>query len=219
MPKVPESLIANSSKELGLRDANGKFSESSIWVERKNFYGHSKSDPNDAYIIVGFDNEFKTPNKPVDSDTLKSGQAKYTVLSYQVHCAVYDPAQPDAREWSAICYPEVGERIKISDLLTLAFWKGTSSGCVHTVPTRVYFVGHFTRADIPAFADFKDLSEQISAVRSTFTSITKHISVKYDWSENAQADERQGHVPPNARSYRSNERRNDSPVLCAAPHG
>ena len=176
-------ISASSETTLRFRALGNEFSKSRIWVERDNFYGHSKFDPNKAYIIIGFDTEFKTPDKPVNLETLKAGDAKYTVLSYQVHCAVYDPAQPDASEWSAICYPESGVRIKLADLLTMAFFKGLNTGCVHTIPTRVYVVGHFTRADLPAFADFKDISEQIGAVRSTFSSLDDHISVNYEWSD------------------------------------
>lgn len=160
-----------------MRNAEGGFSKSSIWVEKDNFYGHSKFDRSKAYLIVGFDTEFKTPDKPVTIDEMKAGSAKYTVLSYQVHCSVYDPAQPDAKEWSAVCYPDPNERVKLADILLLAFWKGISTGAVHTIPTLIYVVGHFTRADVPAFADFKSLTDQIAAVRSTFTSVDKGIDV------------------------------------------
>ncbi|MES2986595.1 MAG: DNA polymerase [Pseudomonadota bacterium] len=183
MAADPQPIDASPRIDLRLRTKSGEFRKSSIWVERDNFYGHSKNDKNEAYIIVGFDTEYKTPDKPVTLEELKAGQAKYTVLSYQVHCSVYDPAQPDAVEWSAIAYPDPGDRIKLSELLTLAFSQGIQSGSVRTIPTRVYMVGHFTRADVPAFADFKDLTEQISAVRSTFVSISKHILVNYAWPD------------------------------------
>lgn len=171
------SIVGTASTHVRLRDVDGEFRKSCIWVERDNFYGHSKFDQNLAYLIVGFDTEFKTPDSPVTLEDMKAGSAKYTVLSYQVHCSVYDPSQPEAKEWSGICYPEVGDRIKLADLLAFAFWRGISTGAVKTLPTRVYVVGHFTRADVPAFADFKDLTSQISAVRSTFTSVDKGIKI------------------------------------------
>ncbi len=170
-------MVGTASTELRLRGADGKFSKSRIWVERDNFYGNIKKDLNKSYLVIGFDTEFKAPDRPVTLDEMKAGSAKYTVLSYQVHCSVYDPAQPDAKEWSAICYPEPGERMKLADLLTLAFWKGISTGAVETLPTLMYVVGHFTRADIPAFDDFKDLTTQIAAVRSTFTSVDKGVKI------------------------------------------
>ena len=170
-------MSGSRSAKLRLREANGTFSKSRIWVERDNFYGDTKFSKGNPYIIVGFDTEFKTPEKPVTIDEMKAGSAKYVVLSYQVHCSVYDPDQPDVQEWSAICYPEPGDRMTLADLLALAFWKGISTGAVKTLPTLVYVVGHFTRADVPAFADFKSLTSQIAAVRSTFTSVDKGVKI------------------------------------------
>ena len=74
------------------------------------------------------------------------------------------------------------------DILNLAFWKGITTGAVDRLPTRIYVVGHFTRADVPAFSDFKDLTQQIAAVRSTFTSVDKGIKVVTVF-ENGQAVE------------------------------
>jgi hypothetical protein len=170
-------MWAQPSAEVRLRTVDGGFSKSRIWVERDNFYGRSQFDKGEPYLIVGYDTEFKTPDNPVTIDEVKEGNAKYTVLSYQVHCSVYDPSQPTAREWSAICYPENDERLTLSDVLNFAFWKGIDSGCVEKLPTRIYIVGHFTRADVPAFADFHDLTQQIAAVRSTFTSVDKGIKI------------------------------------------
>ncbi|WP_267383028.1 MULTISPECIES: hypothetical protein [unclassified Sphingomonas] len=116
-----DAMLGTESSELRLRSPDGEFSKSTIWVESSNFYGTDKDDKRESYIIVGYDTEFKTPDKPVSLDEMKAGDAKYTVLSYQVHCSVYDPAQPDATEWSAICYPEPGERMKLIDILNLAF--------------------------------------------------------------------------------------------------
>ncbi len=141
-------MVGRSKSLLRLRAKNNEFSKSTIWVESSNFYGSHKNDDAVAYIVIGFDTEFKTPDRPVTLDEMKSGGAKYTVLSYQVHCSVYDPLQPDAKEWSAICYPEDGERVSMIDLLNLAFWNGITTGAVERLPTRVYLVGHFTRADV-----------------------------------------------------------------------
>lgn len=50
------------------------------------------------------------------------------------------------------------------------------------VPTRICLVGHFTRADVPAFSDFQTLTELIACVRSTFLSIDENLKVdiKFD---------------------------------------
>ena len=46
---------------------------------------------------------------------------------------------------------------------------------IPNLPIKVYLVGHFTRADIPAFADFQDLTKYMSAVRSTFVTTNDHF--------------------------------------------
>jgi hypothetical protein len=180
---ITPPITGQCSTELRLRMDEGGFRKSTIWVERQNFYGQTKSDQNKAYIIVGFDTEYKVPDNPASLEDIETGKAKYVVVSYQVHCSVYDPAQPEAIEWSAICYPETDDRIKLTDLMLMAFAKGISSKSVETIPTLVYVVGHFTRADVPAFADFKDLTTQLSAVRSTFTSVDKGMNVFIEFDE------------------------------------
>lgn len=178
MKKPVESIFTEARSEVTLRSTDNVFSKSDIWVERQNFYGRTKGTKDDTYLIVGFDTEFKTPAEPVSRDGIKAGEAKYQVLSYQVHCSVYDPAQPAAQEWSGICYPNDGERLSLSDILIFAAWKGIQSGAVSVLPTRVYLVGHFTKADMPALSDFQDLTEMMSSVRNTFLSLDSGISVK-----------------------------------------
>jgi hypothetical protein len=140
-------------------------------VESSYFYGIADPGRSDEYLIIGFDTEFKSPDGPVSRDDIKAGTAKYVVLSYQFHCSVYDEGQPDAQEWSGICYPDEGARLTLSELIIFAVSRGISSGAVTGIPRCIYLVGHFTRADVPAFADFKSLTELFSSVRSTFLSI------------------------------------------------
>lgn len=172
-----KTLVKTPSQvHVTLRGEGSEFSKSTIWVERDNFYGNSHAE---SYIIVGFDTEFKTPEEPLDYSEIRAGGGKYKVLSYQVHCSVFDPAQPDAREWSGICYPNDGDsRLSLSDVLLFAFEKGIREGAVKTIPSKVYIAGHFTRADFPALADFQDLTELISSVRATFLSIDGHIPLE-----------------------------------------
>lgn len=155
-------------------------------MERGNFYGPNQSD---EYIIIGFDTEFKTPDEPLPYEAIRAGSGKYKVLSYQVHCSVYDPAQPNAKEWSGICYPNEGDqRLGLADILIFAFSEGIKAGAIKKIPTTVYIAGHFTRADFPALADFQNLSELISSVRSTFLSIDGHIplSIQFPDAEDVQ---------------------------------
>ena len=151
-------------------------SKSGVWVKRHHFYG--AADPEHHSLLVGFDTEFKTPSAPVSNEEIREGQAKYEVLSYQVHCRIFDPAAklPEV-EWSGILYPEKGERITVKELLQFAIAKGVEAGTVATVPTDVVLIGHFTRADVPAFADFKRLVPFLDSVRNTLLTLKDSISV------------------------------------------
>ena len=182
MDKVKRSVLT--------RGDNGTLSKSCIWVESNNFYRankkgirRSKSDSNTSspFLIIGFDTEYKTPSNPLQRWELEEGYGRNKILSYQVYCKLYDPSLPDQPEWGGICFPQDGEvdnRLSLSDILTFAVWKGVQSGVIESIPRMIYLVGHFTRADFPAFADFKNLTQMMSSVRNTFLSIDGHIEVK-----------------------------------------
>ena len=159
-----------------LRNAPNDFVETPIKLDSANFdMGPEKKDAAE-YLIIGFDTEFKTPENPLSLQEVRDRQAKYKVLSYQVYCSLYDPAQPEAKPWSGICYPNGTNRLSLSDILIFALSKGVAAGCLTTIPKRIYIAGHFTRADFPALADFQSLSDQIAAVRATFLSIKEGIN-------------------------------------------
>ena len=181
--KSPDPIKADSKTELMLRTGRQEFSKSCIWVERDNFYGEKHSRDDDRYLIIGFDTEYKTPDEKLTPQDIKSGAGKYKVISYQFHCSIFDPGQPEAVEWSGICYPAGDERLSLADLLTFAFHTGIKSGAVSKLPNKVYLAGHFTRADFPAFRDFQTLTSLIASVRSTFLSIDNHIPVQFWFPE------------------------------------
>jgi hypothetical protein len=148
-------------------------------VESANFYGGVKARAS-PFLVIGFDTEYKSPSNSFDRQDLEAGLGRNTLLSYQVHCKLYDPNEPNSSEWGGIIYPADGSldnRLSLAEVLTFAVWKGISTGAVKAVPQMVYLVGHFTRADVPAFSDFQSLTQMMSSVRNTFLSIDGHISV------------------------------------------
>jgi hypothetical protein len=154
-------------------------SKSPIWVYSSNFYGGIKS-RGMPFLVIGFDTEYKTPQTDFDREFLNQGLARNTILSYQIYCKVYDDNNTVVVEWGGIIYPSDGSvdsRLSLSDLLKFAIWKGVSTGAVQAVPQSIYLVGHFTRADVPAFSDFQSLTQMMSSVRNTFLSIDNHIAV------------------------------------------
>ena len=119
----------------------------------------------DDYVIVGFDTEFQTPDA-IPQGLLDGVLGKYTVLSYQFHCI-----HSNGTEWNGICCPPKGERMSLNDFCVFALASGKTAGIQGNLPRKLLIVGHFTRADLPAFSDFKTLQSYVSNVRSTFISI------------------------------------------------
>jgi len=185
---MSDKIRSSPRSTVYLRTSENKLSKCPIWVESGNFYGEGSKLGKNRYLIVGFDTEYKTPDAPLTADELKSGFGKNTILSYQVHCKVYDPDYPDTPEWSGICYPEKGSRLSLSDVLTFAFWKGNEEIRGLLIPKIIYLVGHFTRADVPTFSDFQTLTKMMSSVRNTFLSIDGHIALKYFFDDDKTAE-------------------------------
>jgi len=143
--------------------------------KKKGKKGEKSEEP---YLIVGFDTEFKGPDEAVTREEIKEGEAKYRVLSYQFHCRLQSGEQ-----WSGVGCPDNDERITLGQFLVFALGSGVKSGAVTKLPTTIYLVGHFTRADVPAFLDFKDIQGIVSAVRNTFVSIDQCIHLNIDFEE------------------------------------
>jgi hypothetical protein len=132
--------------------------------------------PSSPYLIIGFDTEFQTPDSAVTQDDIKAGKAKYEVLSYQFHAE-----GPDGASWEGISCPERGERMSLGEFLTFAIAEGVRQGRLTQCPLRIYLVGHFTRADVPAFQGFQDLRLLINNIRNTFISIDSALRVAIDF--------------------------------------
>ena len=128
------------------------------------------------YLILGFDTEYQAPPAPVERSTVVQREAKYEVLSYQFHCLT-----GSGETWSGICCPDDGERMSLSQFIVFALSKGIKEDAVQKLPTQIYLVGHFTRADIPAFSDFNKLQTIISAVRKTFVSIDESLKIEFQF--------------------------------------
>jgi hypothetical protein len=125
-----------------------------------------KTKKDGPYLILGFDTEFKGPGYAVSRDDIKAGKAKFRVLSYQFHAKT-----SAGKEWNGICCPERDERMSMGDFIVFALGVGARDYNISDLPTTIYLVGHFTRADIPAFADFRDQFDFLSSVRSTIVSV------------------------------------------------
>ena len=163
----------------------GKFvNKSRIWVESSDFSCDAKLDgsfpgkDDGSFVYIGFDTEYKTPGKEFTGDEIRAGDAKYRVLSYQFHCKTSEGA-----EWLGICCPEGNERISLGEFIVFALSKGVRKGHVLKLPQKIFLVAHFSRADVPAFSDFKTLPEWIASVRNTFITIDGYLPVQIDFGD------------------------------------
>lgn len=189
---MADKVRHTNRSDVTIRNGDLTLSKTPIWVESVDFYGGgARGRQAEPFMVIGFDTEYKTPEQPLSNEDVRAGLAKNLILSYQVYCKVYDfgAANDPSPEWGGVCFPnDDGERLSLSDVIMFAVWSGVRNGTVSKVPTRIYLVGHFTRADIPAFSDFQDLTQMMSSVRNTFLSIDGHIGLTYDFPDGDHVD-------------------------------
>jgi hypothetical protein len=177
-------------------DANiygaGLLSKSPVWVERANFYGDRthKSD----FIVIGFDTEFKSPSGPVSREVLQTGFAKYEILSYQVYVKAYKDGLPLDGEWGGICFPQPDKRLTLGTVIAFAIQGAIRAKAIQKVPSDIYLTGHFTRADIPAFDDFKDMVQMADAIRGSFVTVGYSIPLDFDFEDGGPRAELNVHL-------------------------
>jgi hypothetical protein len=171
---VYEEPPENGAKKIEYSVAEKDFVKALPKAKKKAKTKTKASQDSEEYLIIGFDTEYKTSNVHVKKDQIIAGQAKYRVLSYQFHAKM-----PNGAEWQGICCTENDERMSFTQFLAFAIGKGIKEGHVKQVPLKIYLAGHFTRADIPAFSDFKAQKNYLSSVRNTFLSIDQSIKINF----------------------------------------
>ena len=122
------------------------------------------------YVLVGFDTEYVVPENAVSNDDIRAGAAKYRVLSYQFHCLL-----ASGEFWSGISIPDDGARMSLGELLAFALGSRPKHPDNRPLSTTILLVGHFTKADVPAFSDFADIRKVVAAVRSSFVSTDANL--------------------------------------------
>ena len=172
----PEHQNPSDHVELWLEDG-----DIDLTKPKRSKKGETKKE--DQYLLVGFDTEFKTPDKPVTNDEIYAGMARSLILSYQ-----YYAKTPDGFVWQGLCCPDGDERITLSEFMMFVISCGSRIHGLKSIPSKIYLVGHFTRADVPAFKDFSDINRQFSAVRNTFVSIDNYTKVVVNTMDDDEID-------------------------------
>ena len=139
-------------------------------------------------LIIGFDTEFQSPEALLREQVTIKGEGRYEVLSYQFYCKILNPTsvpELEEKEWEGLCVPEIGEdgienRITLSEFLVLALGSGFAEHKELVIPDEIYLVGHFTKADLPAFHDFKIIAKQdLDAIRRTLVDLKGSLKVPF----------------------------------------
>ncbi len=180
MTESTKSAISGPSVSVYEKPPELDKTKSTFWLKQQDFaedtslpsQGKRKSLTAGPYLIIGFDTEFKTPEYHITKDHIVTGGAKYRVLSYQFHAKTLD-----GKEWQGICCTEGDERMSIPEFLIFVLGIGARKHGITNLPQTIFLVGHFTRADIPAFSDFKTQTALLSSVRSTFLNIDHQLNI------------------------------------------
>jgi len=141
-----------------------------------------RADPS-RYLIIGFDTEYQ---RYTDEDTRTLNNE---VLSYQYCCTVVERDGDDASApmWSGLLTPKgpkVSDRLSLEEFLVAALNDGFRRFPSLKLPSTVYLVAHFTRADVPGFSDFKDETTraalQLDNIRNLFMNVASDIRLDID---------------------------------------
>lgn len=147
----------------------------------------TRKDPS-AYLLLGFDTEYQSLKANEQENSIEAG-AKNELLSYQFSIKlITKDGQPDTPETDGIIIPDAEQRLTLAEFLGIAVGSLIEKFPDLKLPKSVYLLGHFIRADFPAFSDFKDKARLTSNVRSTFVSIDSAIPVRFGEADNPIAE-------------------------------
>ncbi|UVC08990.1 hypothetical protein IHQ71_28420 [Rhizobium sp. TH2] len=140
-------------------------------IYQKPLRGRKKPPDVDAYLLIGFDTEYQS----IDSTTGKIAEgAKNELLSYQFYVRLIHRSEEHGHlDAAGIIVPSSGDRYPQDKFLGIAIASFLQRYPDVVLPRKVYLVGHFTRADLPAFEDFLSLRTVMSNIRNTFISIDR----------------------------------------------
>jgi hypothetical protein len=143
--------------------------------------GRGKTVPPQAHLLIGFDTEYQTNEVAEDRAFIEEG-SRNELLSYQfcVKLIYDDVGIPEFTEATGIIVPEDGveNRLSMEDFVRIAIGSFVGEHPDVQLPSNVYLIGHFTRADLTAFTDFKNKARDLmSNVRSTFMTLESSIPV------------------------------------------
>lgn len=139
--------------------------------------GGQKKAPPTSHLIIGFDSEYQSRD-PIGPTKDEAQDAKNEILSYQfcTRLVSKDSSQPSPQCSGIIIPAGNNQRWPLLDFVAAAIGSLINDFPDVKVPTDIYLVGHFTRADLPMFHEFRgEAKRSLNNVRNTFVSIENFI--------------------------------------------
>jgi hypothetical protein len=133
----------------------------------------------ERHLVLGFDTEYQSLEEFYTNEQVRSRLAKYEVLSYQFFAINHTGA-----EWSGIAIPDDKQRISFTDFIVYAISRGVAAG--EEIPRTIVLVGHYNRADVPAFDDTKQIFPRLKNVRNSLVSLGAPVKVRVAFSEDQE---------------------------------
>ncbi|MBY2914149.1 DNA polymerase [Rhizobium leguminosarum] len=151
--------------------------------------GEKKKKAVSAHLLIGFDTEYQTIKDRENQYAIEYG-AQNDLLSYQFSIKLFDKNDLDQHpEAEGIIIPEADQRLSMEDFIGFAIGSLIEKHPEIILPTSIYLLGHFIRADLPAFSDFKEKARQgMSNIRSTFVTLRNAIPIGFSVGENEIAE-------------------------------
>lgn len=142
--------------------------------------GKKKKSPK-AHLLIGFDTEYQAIKDREEDSTIEQG-AKNDLLSYQFSIKLFiKDSSDDHPEAEGIIIPEPDQRLTMQEFVGVAIGSLIEKYPDIVLPKSIYLLGHFLRADLPAFSDFKNTAQTLlNNVRSTFVSIDSAIPIIFE---------------------------------------
>jgi hypothetical protein len=128
------------------------------------------------YLLVGFDTEYQPMQEVFTNKDVKDKIARYEVLSYQFFAIA-----SDGSTWSGIAIPDAGCRLTFAQFMIYVLAAGAHRG--HVISQHIVLVGHYNRADVPAFDDRDQVYEHVRNVRNSLVTQGVPITLEVSFSE------------------------------------
>lgn len=140
-----------------------------------------KKKSSQAHLLIGFDTEYQAIKDREEEGTIEQG-AKNELLSYQFSIKLFKKdSSADHPEAEGIIIPESDQRLTMQEFVGIAIGSLIEKYPDIVLPKSIYLLGHFLRADLPAFSDFKNTAQSmLNNVRSTFVSIDSAIPITFE---------------------------------------